>query len=215
MRRRRAFGDEADRGGLREHGHHPGEAEPARSLEHMQVELASDDSRQPKSRDGLAGKGRHAAADQGPDFLRDAEEGIFDGLVVALKGVARHQLPNDLSKEVRIASRELVQPRDGPAAHRRPGHRRNVRLDVRRCQAPKRDPPSRPVRARRRRRIARARASRPPGRTPRPGSSPLLARPPGNAAATATARPPRAGRPRRPRSGARMRPLQEAAHRVE
>jgi hypothetical protein len=62
-------------------------------------------------------------------------------LVQALAG---REEADDLTEEERIASRDLVQPRDGPATHGRFGHRRDVRLDVRRCQAPQRDPPSDP-----------------------------------------------------------------------
>ena len=65
-------------------------------------------------------------------------------LVEALEPVAGREQPDDLTEEERIASRDLVQPRDVPATHGRFGHRRDVRFDVRRCQAPQRDPPSDP-----------------------------------------------------------------------
>ena len=110
----------------------------------MRVELAPDDGRQPQSRDGVAGKARQATADQGSDFVRDAKKGIPSRFVERLERVAGRQQPDDLLKEVRVAARDFVQPRDGFPAHRRSGHRRDVRLDVRRRKAPEHDPRSDP-----------------------------------------------------------------------
>ena len=138
------FGDQADGGRLREHGLHAGVAQPARALEQMQVELASDHGREPERRDRLAREGRHAATDQVSNLLGDAQERIPGPLVEARERVAGREEADDLTEEERIASRDLVQPRDGPATHGRFGHRRDVRLDVRRRQAPQRDPPSDP-----------------------------------------------------------------------
>ena len=135
------FGDQADGGRLREHGRQAGGAQPARALEQMQVEFASDHGREPQRRDGLARESRHTAADQGSNLLGDAQERIPGALVQALAG---SEEADDLTEEERIASRDLVQPRDGPATHGRFGHRRDVRFDVRRFQAPQWDPPSDP-----------------------------------------------------------------------
>ena len=114
--RRAEFDDESHRGRPGEHGHDPGRAERAGPLEQIQVELAADDGRQPEGRNGLPRQRRNAVADHGSDLLRNAEEALVTRLIEALERSSAVRSRTTSSEKVRIASGDLVQLRDGPAA---------------------------------------------------------------------------------------------------
>ena len=81
----RQLGDDPDGGCLPEDVEQSGRAEPARLLEEVEIELATDDRRDPEDSDRLVRQARHAAPDQNADLLRDAQKRIAGRLVEALE----------------------------------------------------------------------------------------------------------------------------------
>jgi hypothetical protein len=124
--------DDARVAGLVEHLEQPGDLEPARPLEHAQVEVAADDGGQAERLDGVRAEVGHAPAQEGADLLRDPR--------VAVPEPVWADQANDLAEEERIAAGERVQALGEGAVRPSAGHSGQVRLDLVDVEAAKRDP---------------------------------------------------------------------------